>query len=137
MNEPWQWNEQLESGVQEIDMQHKELLHRVNQFMQAVNDGKREEVVKETVSFLEQYVREHFTAEEKLQQESNYPGYVHHKELHDKFINDLHKLQSRLKGQGITPEVLFTLSRTVSLWLVEHIGMADMTFAEFLKNNKI
>ncbi|WHH57916.1 bacteriohemerythrin [Petroclostridium sp. X23] len=134
MSKPWQWNESLETGYEEIDAQHREMLDRVNQFMQAISEGKKEGIVCETIIFLEQYVVEHFHAEEVIQSKYRYPGYKNHKKLHEEFISKLEELKDTVVQGGISPEVTFEIGSTLSLWLVEHIGMQDKALADYLNS---
>ncbi|HHW67024.1 MAG: hemerythrin [Epulopiscium sp.] len=126
-----EWNDSLLTGVEKIDNQHKELFRRVNNVLEACNQRKGKEIVGETLNFLESYVEEHFRDEEKLQLESQYPGYEGHKLLHAKFIKDIKDLKSRFERDGASILVVIEMNKTIVGWLREHIMKVDKKFAEY------
>ena len=76
------WKDKYKIGVELIDHQHQELFGRVSNFLQAVqSEGQWEEKlehVKSTMEFMQNYVVEHFEAEEQFQREINFPEYENH-----------------------------------------------------------
>lgn len=136
METSWQWNIELETGVDEIDTQHKQLFEQVNLLMQSMAEHNKGIAIEQTLSFLKQYIQEHFTAEEKLQEQSKYPGLLSHKQSHLEFVYNFQNLIQKFTKDGITPDLSLELSQTVNLWLVEHIGMEDKNFADYLKNKE-
>lgn len=60
-----EWTQDLSTGSDEIDNQHKELFRRINSLLDACNQGKGREEIGKTVQFLEDYVITHFSAEEE------------------------------------------------------------------------
>jgi len=73
-----EWQTKLETGVEQIDNQHRELYRLVN----LVLDPGEETKVEDTLKFLENYVVRHFTDEEALQVASQFPDLPEHKEIH-------------------------------------------------------
>ena len=71
------WKEKYRVGAELIDTQHKELFHRVSNFIQAVQSPQpwenKLEHVKETLAFMQDYVIIHFNDEERFQAEIGYP----------------------------------------------------------------
>ena len=82
------WDKKYAMGIEQIDKQHKELISLTNRLFQACLSGNDavNASFKETMSYLVDYVRFHFAAEEKLQEQINYPKYYEHKKLHDDMI---------------------------------------------------
>ena len=68
-----QWTADLATGVTEIDNQHKEIFSRLGQLYAACSEGRGKEEVLRLILFLEEYVKEHFSAEERLQMRHGYP----------------------------------------------------------------
>jgi hemerythrin len=60
------WTEELATGIEVIDDQHKELFRRIDGLLEACKAGKGREAVAGVLAFLENYVVEHFAAEEKI-----------------------------------------------------------------------
>ena len=89
-----EWRENLATGNEKIDDQHKELFKRFNNLLAACNQGKGKEEVNMLLLFLGDYVRSHFATEEQLQVQYSYPGYQAHKKEHEGFIRDLQNLDN-------------------------------------------
>lgn len=68
------WTPDLATKVDEIDSQHRELFKRINDLLDACNQGRGKEEVQKVIRFLEEYVATHFGEEEKYMEKYNYPG---------------------------------------------------------------
>lgn len=133
----WKWDDSLETGMELIDCQHKELIARVNSLMKAIDKRDKDEVVKSMLNYLNEYVLEHFIAEEKLQSEIGYPEYESHKKLHDGFSEELRLLVHKFMSKGITADITFDLGQLLNIWLVEHISIQDRKIADYIKGCEI
>ena len=67
------FDEALKTGNELIDTQHQELIARVNKLSDSLESAKEKNVAIQTLDFLMDYVEFHFSAEEKLQEENQYP----------------------------------------------------------------
>lgn len=128
------WNDTLAVGVGQIDEQHKELFDRMNQLLEACNQGKGKESVRGMIGFLEDYVVEHFTAEEKLQKASAYPQYEAHKAMHAEYLRNVADLKAKLEEHGPTLPFVITVNKTVVDWLTNHIGKVDKGLGLYLQS---
>lgn len=127
------WSDDLGLGVTEIDNQHKELFNRFGKLASACSEGKGKEEVLRLLLFLEDYIKEHFAAEEKLQMRHGYPHYAAHKAEHTKFISDVAKLETEFRMEGATLSLVILTNKTLSSWLIQHIKRTDMEFASYLR----
>jgi hemerythrin len=127
------WNSELATGVDAIDNQHKEIFNRVNKLSAACAEGKGKEEVLRLLLFLEDYIKEHFAAEEKLQMRSAYPNYADHKSQHQQFMGDVARLAAEFKAEGATLSLVIMTNKLLTHWLVQHITKVDKQFANFLK----
>lgn len=132
-----QWNENLETGVELIDTQHKELFSRFDTLLTACNQGKGRVEVLRLLLFLDDYIKSHFAAEEQLQIRCNYPGYEAHKELHNRFVQDVDRLEAQFRTEGATLPLVIQTNQALSAWLIKHIRQIDMEFAGFLKSSSL
>lgn len=128
-----EWRDYLAVGVDEIDDQHKELFARFNGLLTACDEGKGDEEVKRLLGFLDDYVTTHFRAEEKIQQEYNYPDYLHHKDQHRWFMDELAKLKEQFASQGPVLGVVLSTNRFLVNWLIEHISKMDKGLGQYIK----
>ncbi|MBT3336392.1 MAG: hypothetical protein HN855_12600 [Anaerolineae bacterium] len=69
-----EWNEDMSTGIPEIDEEHKEWLRRYNEFDNAVSNQQGKELTKVALRFFEQYTEFHFPNEEW--RASNHPSPV-------------------------------------------------------------
>ena len=131
-----QWTSNLATGVTEIDNQHREIFNRVNRLSEACSEGRGKEEVMRLLLFLQDYVMEHFAAEEKLQVQSGYPGYAMHRSQHTRFIADITRLATAFKTDGATLSLVIMTNKTLTAWLVQHIGKSDMELADHLREQE-
>ncbi|MBU5613766.1 bacteriohemerythrin [Geomonas azotofigens] len=128
-----EWTSDLAIGVTEIDDQHKEIFRRFDRLLAACNEGKGNEEVLKLLLFLEDYVKEHFAAEEELQKRSDYPDYPAHKSQHVAFMADVAKLTRSFRDEGATLPLVIKTNRTLADWLIQHIKKVDTAFARYLR----
>ncbi len=131
-----EWTEDLATGIEKIDDQHKEIFVRVRALVDAGKQGKGRQTVAETLDFLVDYVRTHFAAEEAIQKESAYPDFNSHKAQHTEFLKNIDKLKVEFDEEGPTLSVMLKVNQVVVEWLVAHIKRVDKALAEFLRKNR-
>lgn len=131
-----QWTAELATGVAEIDNQHKEIFSRFDQLFAACSEGRGKEEVLRLLLFLEEYVKEHFTAEERLQMRHGYPDYAAHRAEHARFMADVDRLTREFRAEGATLPLVIMTNKTLSSWLVQHITRTDMAFANYLREQE-
>ncbi|MGI6776634.1 MAG: bacteriohemerythrin [Acetivibrionales bacterium] len=128
-----EWKDSYSIGIEEIDKQHKALFDAINRLLNACSQGRGKEEVGSVIKFLGDYVVTHFSSEEKLQQEYNYPDFAAHKGMHDKFIEDFTQLKEQIETEGVNARSVILVNRTVVDWLTRHIKNVDKKLGEFLK----
>jgi hemerythrin len=123
----------LETGDPEIDRQHRELFHRLDQLLGAAKHRRSHEEVGRTLAFLGDYVVHHFAAEERMMALSDYPEAEGHHEEHQRFVHDLGQLHQELKADGPTTLFVIRVGNRVTTWLREHIYRTDRRLVDHLK----
>jgi hemerythrin len=119
------WSSEFEVGVELIDRQHRELIARINKLLAAIRAGKGREETFVVMRFLQEYVVEHFSAEEQFMLRHNYDEYEEHKKIHDSFIADLDVLAATLESSGIDSDLVVVVNQKVINWVVAHIFLID------------
>lgn len=127
------WSDELTTGVSEVDRQHQELIRLVNDFHDALLQGRGREVVEKTIGFLSNYVAEHFKMEEQLMMRHNYTGFAAHKREHERFISEFTALAGEFSKTANNSFAAITVQKQVVQWLVNHIMKVDKEMAKFLK----
>lgn len=135
------WKDRYSIGVELIDDQHKELFKRLSDFIQIVQNenswNDKLDSVKETLSFMKEYVVYHFNDEEEYQEEIGYPERELHKRVHADFketINDYIKL---FEKEGFSEEKIQELSAKLMTWLIVHVGKMDRKIGEYVKSKGV
>lgn len=131
-----EWTEDLAVGSLEIDNQHKELFKMINQMLEACTQGKGKDTLNEIIGFLERYVVTHFSTEENLMKQYDYPDYLNHKRHHEQFIRSFMELKNELAITGPGTHIVIMTNRTVVNWLNSHIRNVDRLLGGFLKDKK-
>lgn len=128
-----QWTNTLSVGVEQIDDQHKELIAKVGDLLDACRQGKGKQAVGGIIDFLGSYVVNHFSTEENFMLQHNYPDYASHKSQHEKFIKDFEGLKARFAAEGPGIQTVLLTNSTVVDWLMKHINNTDKALGTFLK----
>lgn len=133
-----EFTDNLITGNKTIDEQHKELIEKINQLLQAIETSQDKIVAVKTLNFLNDYVYYHFQEEEKLQEQAGYPGLEDHKKQHEILKNTVADLTDMLEEEeGPSTAFVEQLNKKVIDWLYRHIEGFDRSVAEyiFLKDN--
>ncbi|HEY3375751.1 MAG TPA: bacteriohemerythrin [Candidatus Aquicultor sp.] len=126
------WTDELKTGVSDVDKQHKELINLINNLHDALIQGKGKERVEEALTFLSNYVVEHFKCEEDLMLKHNYTGFPAHKREHERFVYDVTALANDFKQTANPSFLAITLQKSIVDWLVNHILKVDKEMAKFI-----
>jgi hemerythrin len=129
----YQWDSTLETGHEKIDNQHKQLIAALNRIIEASRSGKGGDEVFRTLEFLTGYTIMHFSDEEKLQRQYDYPDYFVHKRYHDEFKAAVAELTKRLVNEGPTKEMVELVTTNIGDWLLNHIRGDDFRMAAYIK----
>lgn len=126
------WDPALETGITEIDLQHRELFARIDQLLEAMKEGRGRDEVGNVLRFLDAYVVEHFGAEERLMRARAYPQVEAHARQHRQFEADLEDLAREVERGGTGTLLVIRVNRQVLDWLRTHILGNDRAFATWL-----
>ena len=129
------WSNAFSVGVKVIDDQHKGLLDLVNDmFNHVVGDKQAEEdYFKQVIQKAVEYVKVHFSTEEKIMTHTNFPGYVEHKKAHDAFVlTVVEKIRDFESGKN-TEFTLLEFTQFLKEWILTHIAIMDKGYFTYFK----
>lgn len=129
----YQWTKDLETGNATIDSEHKELIQAVNTLLEACAKGKGRAEIQDTLRFLKDYVSRHFSHEEKLQLESQYPDYANHKRYHEGFKKTVQEIATEYEQGGATIPLVAKVNQSIAGWLINHIKREDVKVAAHIR----
>lgn len=129
-----QWTDDLSVGVDLIDNEHKALINAINELFDACSKGLGRKKISDTLNFLQNYVKTHFSDEENLQKECGYPDRPNHMKIHAAFVNDVSKYSKRLETEGANIALVAEFNGFVTNWLIYHISREDKKIGQFIKS---
>lgn len=124
------WSSEFSVNNHEIDTQHQELISILNRLFLSVAEREGHKVTLGILNSLIDYTQSHFTFEESLLEEANYPHLDHHIEEHKKLGAELNELVEKYMIDG--KQIYFELLRLLRKWLLKHIQDCDMNYKESL-----
>jgi hemerythrin len=122
------WKQEFETGIVQIDEQHKHLFEIGNKAYLLLEDklDKYDEIVA-IIDELKNYTIYHFTFEEEYMKSIGYRKYLSHKVEHDDFINKIKAVDLEKIDEG-QDEYLKNLIGFVFDWITDHILGKDMGY---------
>lgn len=118
-----------------MDDQHGVLMDTLNELRLAVVRGSSREEVTQLLNQLIDFTRMHFTSEEQLMESYNYPGFVEHREEHQRLLVQLQ--ESALKMQHSPSMHMRPLLAFVRDSYREHIEGADKEYGPWLNERGV
>lgn len=114
-------------GMPVLDAQHHEFFRQFDILADADNPHR----VKDTLLFLDYYIKRHFHEEERFQGRCGYPKAEEHRRHHRIFARTYAKLKRDYDRYGETPALLDEINKVMVGWLKGHIMILDKEFADF------
>lgn len=128
------WDDKYRIGNDMIDVQHKKLFEIALRIEKATNENVYQDEIKEMLTELFNYMKEHFAYEEKYMQEISYPNLDKHKVSHRRITEDMVKIVTTIKTTNDLKEKLYVVMQK---WLLEHILMEDMVIGDWHKEQLV
>lgn len=124
-----EWTDDFSVNVEEIDLQHKELIVLINKLHEAMLSGEGSKVISSILDSLAKYALYHFKIEEDYFDKYNFEGGNEHKASHAAFVEKIDLFMKDFKNGEVmlTIDVLDFLSD----WLQDHILGEDMEYSDF------
>ncbi|PSO47346.1 MAG: hemerythrin [Cyanobacteria bacterium SW_9_44_58] len=131
------WSDKYETGFPIIDKQHQKMFALVNQLNQAMVEQADQTTLKQLLRELLNDTIEHFTLEEDLMKEHDYPSYEQHKQIHDRLTHKVRKVLHCLESNEDPTLINSELSHFLHQWLVHHIQGQDRKMIQFFRERNI
>ncbi len=128
------WGDWIETGVYDIDKDHKELININNELVRAITSNAPVNTIRSIISaFCFVYLR-HIKMEERLMADLKYENFAQHKLHHDYFANRLTELERA------DPNLLSTYDKVASImieFIAVHLDKFDAPLASFIKSQQL
>lgn len=128
-----EWNDEITSGIEEIDRQHKQIISLLNQivyFYETPDHSK--ELISSLLEF-SKVIHEHFDFEEKLLAEYGFKGLKNHKAGHEEISDMINSviMPAMLDEEGDIPaQPIISIVR----WFENHLKTEDTRYFQSIKH---
>ena len=127
-----QLTDDILTGIEEIDNQHRELLAKGNAVLFPATGRLETKDILNELEFLIQYVDEHFSDEERLMEYYGYEKVLGHKKQHQRIRREVEGLFRKVKQTDSVESLASELYFLLSDWATYHINEWDKGYAAFL-----
>jgi hemerythrin-like metal-binding protein len=130
-----EWKKTYEVGFKLIDDQHVKLINIMNELYDAQQRGTGQLIVNESLNELVDYTVYHFSTEEKLFTQYDYPKKDQHMKEHDEFVDKI----KNLKAEAVKGNLLLSIKTMEYLkdWTINHILGTDKEFGEHVREREL
>lgn len=126
------WSDKYLIGIDEIDEQHRGFFELWDKECKQP-DMQNPEKLAPIIEKLEDYIKTHFSYEEKLLEKAGYDHIENHKKQHRFFIQKVDEMKQELTYEN---PLLFEKSVTfIKKWFLSHIMQSDKDYAEIVKQS--
>lgn len=124
------WDEKYETGQPVMDAQHRMLIAYINRLhvLSLAQNPNHEDVAYflHFVEFMEEYIGEHFRAEQECMLRLKCPAHSENCQAHHEFLNFFRDFRRRMKIEANTRALMRELHHTCADWVKSHILRLDV-----------
>lgn len=129
------WRTAYETGVSEMDEQHKKLITTINVMYRIVRDSDTDESMDGVLAQINEYASVHLKDEEALLVEHGYPDLDAHVALHNEYKEKIESLSAEVQEKhGAANKNIYLFLRD---WWVNHIVKEDKEYGSFLNEKGV
>lgn len=118
-------------AVESMNDTHLEDLIIINQLAHLIEEGDVDAITEKLDAFIIHTI-EHFSVEEKMMREKEFPAYPMHKTEHDRALAELKETVSNWKAHKDLKALRYYIVTVMPSWLVQHVSTMDTVTARFL-----
>lgn len=127
------WNDKYLINIKDIDEQHRGFFELWDQ-KQKMADLENPDQLAQIIEKLEDYIKFHFSYEEKLLEDEGYENIENHKSQHRYFIQKVDEMKQELVY--LNPLLFEKTAAFMKKWFLGHIMQSDKNYAQAIKNEK-
>ena len=125
-----EWQDKFNTGIEEVDYQHKYFLKLIKRFGLLTEEKLEKEYLKRLLQEISYYAVFHFCSEENLMIRNNYPLLKQHTQIHETLINELNE---QIFTINYDEKGLINLLAFLTNWFMNHTVQEDGKFAKYLR----
>ena len=119
-----EWQTEFETGVREVDHEHRELVDLINVLHSKIGSNAGKEVIGGFLGEVFAKISAHFALEETVMRKHRYDEYAAHKADHEKLLDDIRDIMDAHES-GAFVDYEEALGRAVRDWFVDHFKSKD------------
>lgn len=129
------WKSRYSVGVRDLDRQHQTIMQGLNELHEELMNGKINEAVVPLVNNLVSIAAEHFATEERLMEQSMFPGFAEHRASHQALSRRVSEFIARQEtGDGAAYCQFMYFLRE---WMTTHMEKEDLKYAPWLAEHGV
>jgi hemerythrin len=125
------WTESLSVGHELIDSHHKKLFSILDELIACVDQGGGIESIRRVLSELIEYAKYHFSTEEEILVQANYPFLDLHRHSHQTISVRIAEMMDKMDADNYS-HIAVELHVFLVGWLVHHIEIEDFEFRPYI-----
>ncbi len=119
-----EWRSDFETGVVEVDHEHRELVDLINRLHDQLGSDAPKETVADFLGEVFARISAHFALEESIMRKHSYDEYAEHKSDHEKLLDDIRDIMDDFEA-GHYAAYDDALAKAVQHWFVDHFKTKD------------
>ena len=124
------WKSQLDTGIAQVDGEHRSLASDFNEVLSVFRSGASQEELYRGLAEIIRHTEEHFVSEEKVMESEGYPLARHHADEHKDLLGRFSRLAGLIaSGRQEVDDMVLGFIKD---WLVNHILDADARFGAYV-----
>ena len=129
------WDQKYSVQIAELDQQHQKFTALLDLLFEAIEAGRSQSMLGETLLCLATYANYHFDSEEQLMIKHRYPELGVHQAEHDGFRAKVLEFRRSFAAnkETLTGDVV----KFMTHWIADHVTNTDMKYMPFLKERGV
>jgi hemerythrin-like metal-binding protein len=119
-----EWRSDFETGVADVDHEHRELVDLINQLHEQMGSDASDETISAFLGEVFARISAHFALEESVMRKHDYDEYIEHKTDHEKLLDDIRDIMDDFEA-GKYASYDEALETAVRDWFVDHFKTKD------------
>jgi hemerythrin len=124
-----EWDEEMNVGIPEIDEEHRPIIQLINELNRSITEGKSPAEIKRRLQLIVDDAVRHFSQEEILFQEWQYPDSAGHARMHAHILNALQGIKAEFIPYGLDSSWV-DVGLRIKRILIDHFQNEDVKYVE-------
>ena len=126
-----EWRSEFETGVADVDHEHRELVDLINELHAKLGSGASRETISAFLGEVFARISAHFALEESVMRKHHYDEYAAHKSDHEKLLDDIRDIMDAHEA-GVFDDATELLAARLKSWFEVHFRTHDARFGRIL-----